>query len=140
MRSQRTTKLWWRVSMAASLLVAGTGGGMMLLENLPAGTWSVALNMLTLGMVGFLVSVFGAWLTRNDDAAKNPSSIRSPGSAVSRLVFVVRQDRRDLFEVLRASLAREENVNVVLDRRDRPRDAFDREVRRRGWSVARVEA
>lgn len=134
----RKVKAWWQFAMVASLVVAGAGGGLMLAENLSPASWSLGLNMLALGIIGFGVSALGGWLTRNDQLANAPVPAAPAGSAASRLVFVVRQDRRALFEMLRSSLAGEDNVVIVLDRRDQPRDAFDREVRARGWSVARV--
>lgn len=135
---RQKVKTWWQVAMVTSLVVTGAGGGLMLAENLSAASWSLGLNMLVLGIIGFVVSALGGWLTRNDHPASEPVPAAPSGSAVARLVFVVRQDRRALFESLRASLAGEDNVVVVLDRREHPRAAFDWEVRARGWSVARV--
>jgi hypothetical protein len=76
---------------------------------------------------------------------------------MDRLIFLVRRDRRDLFESLQRSFADEKDVEVILDRRianrrqedaehSRERRRADRrvrpavyaEVRERGWSVARV--
>lgn len=77
---------------------------------------------------------------------------------MDRLIFVVRQDRRDLYDRLQALLAREPNVEIVLDRRSgtnrrlrdlpsnpdrrrvdrRFRERVDAEIRERGWSVIRV--
>lgn len=76
---------------------------------------------------------------------------------MDRLVFVVREDRRELYDALRRTFATESHVDVILDRRLGPRRASDgehaperrrrdRRVRRdvgrdleeRGWSVARI--
>lgn len=76
---------------------------------------------------------------------------------MERLLFVVSQERRDLYEVLRKILVNEKGVDLILDRRvmkRRQRDAppaaerrrFGRrarsleetEVRSRGWTVVRL--
>jgi hypothetical protein len=77
---------------------------------------------------------------------------------VDRIVFVVRGDRLELYEALRAAFARELDVEVLIDRRGTPtrrrhatthdpdRRRFDRrlrpqtdgEVKTRGWTVVRV--
>lgn len=137
MRNQRGAKIWWRASLVASLLVATVGGGTMLFEGVPAAAWSLGLNMLVVGVLGLLVSALGAWLTRNSPG-DNPGHNLSSSAEVPRVVFVVRPERRELFESLRVLLAGDRDVDVILDRRERPRDAFDQEVRRRGWAVARV--
>lgn len=111
------------------------GGGILLFDDVSEALWSVGLNLLVVGILALLVSAVGAWLA--DSEAAPAAGLDVP---LAKLVFVVRRDRRDLFETLQTALARQENVQVLIDRRDHPRDAFDREVVRRGWSVARVGA
>lgn len=77
---------------------------------------------------------------------------------MDRLIFVVRPDRRELYERLRALLGGEPAVEIVIDRRSgasrrlrelsmeperrrvdrRFRQRVDAEIRERGWSVIRV--
>lgn len=77
---------------------------------------------------------------------------------MDRIVFVVRADRIELYEALRAAFARELDVEVLIDRRststrrrhaathEPDRRRFDRrlrpqtdgEVKTRGWTVVRV--
>ncbi len=76
---------------------------------------------------------------------------------MERLLFVVSQERRDLYDALRHVLANEKGVEVILDRRvlrrrqrDEPpaaerrrfgrraRSLEDAEVRARGWTVVRL--
>lgn len=76
---------------------------------------------------------------------------------MDQIVFVVRQDRRELYDALRRVLGDEEHVAVVLDRRTRARREREagyaperrwadrrvrakvaEEIQQRGWSVARV--
>ena len=76
---------------------------------------------------------------------------------MERLMFVVSQERRDLYEALRQVLANEKAVDVVLDRRvmkrrrreappaaerrrfgRRARSHEDAEVQTRGWTVVRL--
>jgi len=76
---------------------------------------------------------------------------------VDRLLFIVSQERRELYDALRTVLANEKGVEVILDRRlvrrrqrdERPaaeRRRFTRrarslesaEVRVRGWTVLRL--
>ncbi|MBI1733858.1 MAG: hypothetical protein HYR51_01680 [Candidatus Rokubacteria bacterium] len=124
---------WWKTSAIAGLVAMSAGGGIMLFGDLSQSLWSVGLNLLVVGILALLVSAVGAWLADGDALPAAASDAR-----LARLVFVVRRDRRDLYELLETTLARQEKVEVVIDRRDHPRDAFDREVVRRGWSVARV--
>jgi hypothetical protein len=76
---------------------------------------------------------------------------------MDRLIFIVRADRTDLYQALRAAFARELEVEVVLERRSgvnrrqhslphpterrgvdrRARPAVDAEIRERGWSLVR---
>jgi hypothetical protein len=76
---------------------------------------------------------------------------------MDRLIFIVRADRVDLYEGLKAAFAREHDVEVVLERRSginrrqrnlphgperrgvdrRARPAVDAEIRDRGWSLVR---
>lgn len=76
---------------------------------------------------------------------------------MDRLLFVVSQERRDLYEALRNVLAGETGVEVILDRRAvsrrqsdvrpaaerrrftrRARSLESAEVRVRGWTVVRL--
>ncbi|MGH7392879.1 MAG: hypothetical protein ACREM3_26015 [Candidatus Rokuibacteriota bacterium] len=77
---------------------------------------------------------------------------------MDRVVFVVRADRTELYEALRAAFARELDVEVLVDRRAVPtrrrrggshepdRRRFDRrlrpqvdgELKQRGWAVVRL--
>ena len=76
---------------------------------------------------------------------------------MERLLFVVAQERRDLYEALRQVFANERGVEVILDRRlqkrrqreappaaerrrfgRRARSLEDTEVRARGWTVVRM--
>ncbi|MBI4635504.1 MAG: hypothetical protein HY727_04055 [Candidatus Rokubacteria bacterium] len=76
---------------------------------------------------------------------------------MERLLFVVSQERRDLYEVLRKLLMNEKGVDLILDRRvmkrrqrDEPpaaerrrfgrraRSLEEAEVRWRGWTVVRL--
>ncbi len=76
---------------------------------------------------------------------------------MERLLFIVADARRDLYEALRKVLASEKGVEVILDRRvirrrhrDEPsaaekrrfgrrgRSLEDAEVRARGWTVVRL--
>lgn len=76
---------------------------------------------------------------------------------MERLLFVVSQERRDLYEALRALLLSEKGVEVILDRRAvkrrrreeppaaerrrfarRVRHLEEAEVRSRGWTVVRL--
>jgi len=79
---------------------------------------------------------------------------------LDRLLFIVRRDRRALFEALNKALAGEPEVEVRLDRRTdhprrrqeapreserrqierRSREDLDAEIRERGWSVLRIPA
>lgn len=135
MRRDPKALTWWKLSAVAGLVTTSVGGGVMLFDDVSEALWSIGLNLLVVGILALLVSAVGAWLA--DTEAAPAVSADAP---LARLIFVVRRDRRDLFDTLQATLARQENVQVVIDRRDHPRDAFDREVVRRGWSVARVGA
>ena len=76
---------------------------------------------------------------------------------MERLLFIVSQERRELYETLRQILAREKAVEIILDRRrlrrrgreeppaadrrrfarrSRPRE--DLELHARGWTVVRL--
>ena len=134
MRRTRKAWTWWKTSAIAGLAAMAAGGGVMLLGGTET-LWLVGLNLLVVGTLATLVSAIGAWLAETETPAASAGDV-----ALARLIFVVRRDRHDLYAQLQSTLARQENVQVVLDRRDRPRDAFDREVVRRGWSVARVSA
>jgi len=76
---------------------------------------------------------------------------------MDRLLFVVAQERRDLYEALKQALGTERGVDVVLDRRVRKRRGRDEppaaerrrfarrargledlEIRSRGWTVVRL--
>ena len=76
---------------------------------------------------------------------------------MERLVFIVSQERRELYESLRKVLANEKGVDVVLDRRvmkrrrreeppaaerrrfgRRARSLEEAEVNARGWTVVRL--
>jgi hypothetical protein len=76
---------------------------------------------------------------------------------MERLIFIVAQDRRELYESLRKVLVNEKGVDVVLDRRvvkrrrreeppaaerrrfgRRARSLEDAEVHARGWTVVRL--
>ncbi len=76
---------------------------------------------------------------------------------MERLLFIVAQERRDLYEALRQVLANEKNVDVILDRRlikrrqreqppaaerrrfgRRARSLEEAEVHTRGWTVVRL--
>lgn len=77
---------------------------------------------------------------------------------MDRIVFVVRADRVDLYEALRAAFARELDVEVLVDRRSmstrrrhalghepdrrrfdrRLRPHVDSEIKQRGWTVVRT--
>ncbi len=76
---------------------------------------------------------------------------------MERLLFVVSQQRRDLYDAFRQVLANEKGVDVILDRRvmkrrqreappsaerrrfgRRARSLEDAEVHARGWTVVRV--
>ncbi|MEK7700514.1 MAG: hypothetical protein AAB418_00780 [candidate division NC10 bacterium] len=76
---------------------------------------------------------------------------------MERLLFVVSQERRDLYDALRNVLANEKGVDVILDRRfvrrrqreeppaaerrrfgRRARSLEDAEVHARGWTVVRL--
>jgi hypothetical protein len=76
---------------------------------------------------------------------------------VERLLFIVSQSRRELYESLRVVLAQERGVEVILDRRvekrrrrdvppamerrrygRRARPLEDSEIHRRGWTVIRL--
>lgn len=76
---------------------------------------------------------------------------------MERLLFVVSQQRRDLYDALRNVLANEKGVEVILDRRvvrrrqreeppaaekrrfgRRTRSLEESEVRTRGWTVVRL--
>ncbi len=132
-------KVGWPLATAACALVGAAGGAMMLVEDVSEPTRILGVNVLALGLLGVAVSGLGAWLVH----AKNghdPRPVRATDHRLgaAKLIFVVRRDRRDLYESFCLFLAPEAHVDVVLDRRERPRDAFDVEVRRRGWSVARV--
>ncbi len=75
---------------------------------------------------------------------------------MERLLFIVSQERRELYDTLRQVLANEKNVEVVLDRRvlkrrqreappaserrrfgRRGRSLEEAEVHTRGWTVVR---
>jgi hypothetical protein len=127
---------WWKTSIVAAVVTMAVGGIVMLAGNPTGASWLVGLNLVVVAALGLLVSAVGAWLADGDVKRPSPTADAPP----ARLVFVVRRDRADLFDQLTATLGTQENVHVVLDRRDRPRDDFDREVLRRGWSVARVRA
>jgi hypothetical protein len=76
---------------------------------------------------------------------------------VERLLFIVSQGRRELYESLRVVLGQERGVEVILDRREfkrrrhevpptterrrygrRGRHLEDAEIRTRGWTVVRL--
>jgi hypothetical protein len=76
---------------------------------------------------------------------------------VERLLFIVSQSRRELYESLRVVLAQERGVEVILDRRvekrrrrdvrpamerrrygRRARPLEDSEIQTRGWTVVRL--
>lgn len=76
---------------------------------------------------------------------------------MERLLFIVSQERRELYEALQRLLVNEKGVDVVLDRRvtkrrqrqeppaaerrrfgRRARSLEDAEVRARGWTVVRL--
>lgn len=76
---------------------------------------------------------------------------------MERLLFIVANQRRDLYEALRKVLANEKNVDVILDRRimkrrrreeppaaerrrfgRRGRSLEEAEVHTRGWTVVRM--
>jgi len=76
---------------------------------------------------------------------------------MDRLLFVVAQERRDLYEALKQALAAERDVDVILDRRVRKRRSRaeppaaerrrfarrgrvleDSEIRARGFTVVRL--
>ena len=76
---------------------------------------------------------------------------------MERLVFIVSQERRELFETLRRVLANERGVDIILDRRvvkrrhreeppqaerrrfgRRSRAYEDAEIHARGWTVVRL--
>jgi hypothetical protein len=136
MPRHRTTWAWWKTSTVAGLLTVSAGGAVTMLDGVSEVRWLVGLNLVVVGIMALLASAIAAWL---GDAAPVPPAPVTGDTPPARLVFVVRRDRRDLYEQLQVMFARQENVQTVLDRRERPRDAFDREVMRRGWSVARVE-
>jgi hypothetical protein len=77
---------------------------------------------------------------------------------MERLLFIVSQKRRDLYDALRAVLANEKGVEVILDRRvvkrrqreeppaaerrrfgRRARSLEEAEVHARGWTVVRLQ-
>jgi hypothetical protein len=76
---------------------------------------------------------------------------------MERLLFIVAQERRDLYEALRTVLASEKGVEVILDRRvvkrrhreeppaaerrrfgRRGRSPEEAEIHARGWTVVRL--
>lgn len=76
---------------------------------------------------------------------------------MERLLFIVAEERRELYEALRKTLANEKGVDVILDRRvvkrrkrDEPpaaerrrfgrraRSLEEAEVHTRGWTVVRL--
>ncbi len=76
---------------------------------------------------------------------------------MERLLFIVGQERRELYDALRQVLANEKGVDVILDRRivkrrqreeppsaerrrfgRRARSLEEAEVRTRGWTVIRL--
>lgn len=128
---------WWKWLLLVLFAILAVGGGMMLREGTSASRQNLGLNLLTVGILGVAVSGLGLWLTAGKPGRDKGARGNSP-AAPARLVFVVRPDRPQLYDTLKTFLAGQPNVDVVLDRRTRPRDTFDREVHLRGWSVARV--
>lgn len=123
---------WWKWSLLVLFAILAVGGGMMLREGPSESRQNLGLNLLVVGILGVAVSGLGLWLGRGRRARGNSPDVPA------RLVFVVRPDRPQFYDTLKTFLAGQPNVDVVLDRRTRPRDTFDREVHLRGWSVARV--
>ena len=122
------------MSVMAGILAMSAGGAMMLYGSGTDTPWRLGLNLVVVATLALLVSGIGAWLANSETAVPTTDVPRV------RLVFVVQRDQPDLFAQLTAMLATQDGVQVVLDRRDRARDEFDREVMRRGWSVTRVRA
>lgn len=128
---------WWKWSLLVLFAILTVGGGMMLREEPSGSRQNLGLNLLTVGILGVAVSSLWLWLTAGKPGGGKGARGNS-SAAPARLVFVIRPDRPQLYDTLKSLLAGQPNVDVVLDRRTRARDTFDREVHLRGWSVARV--